>query len=440
MSDTKKYLKMSLATSCGIGGSATNAPPQFNTHRKQYMAQQTRAFEALRAEYASDVDYAECQGINPDDFYEFVGTDVRFSDVANQSSSKILLNDDRKEVMFIDGYIEYFPIGAKLVTCGSTWICINPSNISSAYATAVVRRCNASYNSYDEYGNIITEPIIVESYQMTGTENMSPDNMMLMEGNFKVICQLNDNTRKLDVNKRIILGKKAYYITGFTDFLQEFSGDRNSVHLLTFTVRLEEPTKDDDISDDFVADASDYVFSAQISGQETIAEGQTAEYSAVFLLNGSEVTDVPVEWQWESSDENVATVDRYGHVTGTGAGECEIKAVLSQNKAVSVSAGLQVNEALNQPHIQFVGLISNSISQWFSETYTAAFFEADGIETDVPIKWEIDGVPSDCYDYTISDNGKTISVICLKSCEEKMRITASHGEARTSVDVELYGY
>lgn len=440
MSDTKKYLKMSLATSEGVGGVFTNSPPQYNTQRKQYMAQPTRDFVSLRAEYASDVNETEAQGIDPADFYKFVATEIRFSDVASPTSSKIMSNDDRKEALFFDPHIEYFPLGAKLVTCGSTWICVNPSNISSAYTTAVVRRCNASYNSYDEYGNLITEPIIIDTYAMTGNENTDPDNMVLMDGNFRVICQLNDNTRKLDVNKRIILGTKAYYITGFTDFMQEFSGDRDSVHLLNMTVRLEEPTIDDDITDDYVADADDFVYGAQMSGQNNMTQGQNAQFEAIFTKNGQAVNDLPTTWLWESSDEDVATVDNDGNVSAVGVGTCTIKAVLSQNSGVFVSNVLRVEEAPNEPYIQFVGLISTSIMQWFTESYTAAYFDANGEEQEVPIMWEINGVSKDCYSTNFADDGKTISIECLKSADEPLELTASYGDVSITIEIELYGY
>ena len=62
-------------------------------------------------------------------------------------------------------------------------------------ATSVVARCNATYNSYDYYGNIIVEPIVVEKYTMSNNDNDNSINLVLMDGYFNITCQLNENTK-----------------------------------------------------------------------------------------------------------------------------------------------------------------------------------------------------------------------------------------------------
>ena len=165
---SQKYVKDAIAF-IGRGVSVPqNTPEEYASRQRQYMAGRSRAFDSHRAYLASDYFNADVQGLNPDDFYRWNNTNIRLSDVSSSDSSSFSgrKTDDFKIVLFPEKHIDYFPVGAKIKTAGSVWICINPSNVSSVKPTAIVARCNSSYNSFDYYGNIITEPIIVEKYAM----------------------------------------------------------------------------------------------------------------------------------------------------------------------------------------------------------------------------------------------------------------------------------
>lgn len=314
--------------------SALNTPVQYANRQHQYYAKRTAQFIKARAQYASDFVQADVQGLVLDDFYKYVSTCIRFSDIASQSATGTKSVDDVKVILFQEPTIDYFPIGAKLQTMGSTWLCTNPSNISSVHATAVVQRCNAAYSLYDYYGNILTEPIVVEKVTMASNDNSNPQNLVLMEGYFNVTCQLNENTRQLGQNQRIILGSKAYHITGFTDFIQEFTGEYGSIHLLRFSIRIEEPHPDDDLIN-HIANGKNYKFSADITGAETVSVEKSTTLQAHFIRNGKEVfqsEEYPLTWDWYSSDETIATVDENGNVTGISPGAVKIYARLKESR------------------------------------------------------------------------------------------------------------
>ncbi len=304
---SEKYIKNSIAYAGAGTRFGSNAPAQYSDSQKQYMAGQTRLFVQDRAYLSGDYVKAEVQGIT-NEFYDYVTTYVRLSDLFSPSINPNARMDDFREVLFADPKIQYIPIGAKIKTMGSTWLVINPSNMGAAETKTVVVRCNSSYNSYDFYGNVVTEPIYVERTSMLGNDNEYKKNLVLMDGYFNVTCQLNPNTQSLGQNKRFILGSKPYFITGFTDFIQEFTGNRESVHLLNFTARIEEPTELDDVSNNFIANGNSYIFSASIDTVGETIVGSLVTINPRFLLNGIEVEPTPtneISWTFESSDSSV---------------------------------------------------------------------------------------------------------------------------------------
>ena len=363
------------------------------------MAPRTVKFDAERAKYATDYVSAAVQGLTPD-FYEWTETTVRLAENLDASAKVVKRTDDYKEILFDSERIDYFPIGAKIKTMGSTWICTMPSNMSSARCTALITRCNASYNSYDDYGNVITEPIIAESYAMQANADVKGQNVMLPEGYFNITAQLNENTRRLGHNMRIVLGTKPYRITGFTDFMQEFSGDRDSCHLLKFTVRIEEPNITDDVTENFIAGGNANSFTAEISGNRDLAIGKPSYLNAIFRVNGEAKSpdDMPLTWKWTSSDEETATVSESGLVTGIKAGNAVITDTLLQNPNVSAAAEVTISTN-GEENLQFRGNVPKSIKQYTDAILNATGFDG-GFSTARPVTWLFSGALPECYSIT----------------------------------------
>ena len=437
---SEKYIQNVIAQSGKPSASTlVNTPAQYADRKHQYYAKRTTQFIKDRAKYSSDFVQAEVQGIKGKSFYDYVTTNIRFSDISSQSASSSKNVDDVKVILFSEPFIDYFPIGAKLQTMGSTWICTNPSNISSVHGTAIVQRCNAAYSLYDYYGNIVTEPIIVEKNAMQSNDNANPQNLVMMEGYFTVTCQLNKYTSLLGQNQRIILGSKAYHITGFTDFIQEFTGNYDSVHLLKFSIRIEEPTIDDDLVN-HIANGNNQTFSAQTIGANTISVGSTTTFIANFIKNGEVVIaseNYPLTWEWQSSNENVATVDENGQVTAKSAGTVSITAVLSQSASVTTSVELSVEEAQTQPYIAFTSVVPTSIAQYQSATIPAAYFE-NGIETEQIVTWSFSGAEESSYYTNINENSVTIT--CVSADNTPLTVTAEYADKSVSAEIVLEGY
>lgn len=437
--NSEKYIQgVALQSGAGIGP-VSNTPTQYGNRQHQYLAHRTEQFVKARAKYSSDFVHANVQGLVAEDFYRYLSTFIRFADIAAQSATGSKNVDDVKVILFSEPSIDYFPIGAKIQTMGSTWLCINPSNISSVHSTAIVQRCNAAYCLYDYYGNIVTEPIIVEKPAMASNSNSTPENLVMMEGYFNVICQLNEYTKALGQNQRLILGSKAYHITGFNDFIQEFTGDYESVHLLRFSIRIEEPTESDDLIN-HIENGKNYSFSAEISAPEEIAVGEITQLTAHFIKNGIEIKateQYPLTWEWASSDNNLATVSADGIMTAIKGGSITVEAVLMQAKGVKATFNMKIENQNLEPFVNFVGLIPDGIEQYSSAQIKAVFYE-NGNPTENILTWTFSGAPSDSYYTDINENVVTIN--CLKATSEPLIITASYGEYIASIAVALEGY
>lgn len=440
--DSQKFLRGVMGFNGIVDVVPSNTPSQYTDRKTQYMAGRAKKFDHARAYLSTDYVEALVQGISSNDFYEWTNTDIRLSDVSKNPKNSLngQKNDDRKIVLFSDESIDYIPIGAKIETMGSTWIVINPNNLSSAKTTCIVARCNASYNSYDEYGNIVTEPIVVESYQMDNNDNKSVSQMVLMGGYFKVICQLNTNTAKLHENSRIILGTKAYHITGLADFTQEFSGDRESCHYLTFNIRVEEPTELDDITTNFIAGGNGVSFGVTVAGVNEIALGNSTALSASFVVNGKADYDTPRTWLWTSSDDTVAKVDTFGGVSAVSIGTCDITVTLEQNPNLSAVFKLVITDDKTES-VAFMGDIPSSISQYSSAIIYAAFFKGGEIEADTPIQWTFSNAEPYSYSTEISSDGRRATISCLRASSTPLRVTIAANDAQPKyADIELEGY
>ena len=441
--DSNKYIKNVSAFHYGNIHNG-NTPAQYKDRHKQYMAERTAMFDANRAYLSTDYVNAEVQGLIEEDFYAWVNTNIRFSDISNSSSSGGKKIDDCKQVLFPELGIEYFPLGAKIKTMGNTWLSINPSNISSVKTKAIVERCNTSYNSYDYYGNVVTEPIIVESASMFSNGNEYQKNIVLMNGYFNVTCQLNENTAVLKENSRIILGRKAYHITGVTDCIQEFTGDRGSCHLLNFTARVEEPTESDDITENFIASGKEFEFDCILQGVDNIPIGKSVVFTPHFIKNGELVESTkekPISWEWESEDDKLASVDNNGSVKALSSGIARITARMVQNPSISATIDILIGEEQIVEHkVVFTSVVPDRISQFDSTVISAAYIE-NGTETNNPLKWDLNGTDrKKDYSVEVLGDGRSVEVTCLSPSKKNLKITASYGEYSTTAEIELLGY
>ena len=405
----------------------TNNPAKYADRQHQYFDNETRLFISEKAKYASDFMEAKIQGVTTGSLDEWKTYRIRMADIVRPTSAIQRRYDDYKQILFESRNIEYLRWGTKIVTMGSTWLAINPQNVSGASGQAVVRRCNAVWNHYDFYGNVLSEPIIVENDRASASDSDSQEGMYISKGYFQVSCQANPDTLQIDTNTRMILGTGAYRVTGYADFETEFTGEYDTIRMLFFTIRYEEPNRAIDDMENHVASGKKFSWQVLMQGANNLRAGSTTQFAAISVRNGETVTDSeehPISYIWQSSDETVATVDIFGNVTAVGEGAAVITATLDQNPDYSASMAVVVTET--EDGIYFTSTIPDTLKAFDSVTLTAAYFE-DGEETTNPLTWAFSGADESTYSAVVSPDGLSATITGYAYSDTPLTILVSCG-------------
>ena len=417
---------------------AGNRPPQYKDRKNPYFADATSRFIAQYAKYASDYTSCRMQGLQLDDFYAWSDQLIRLPDARKKGNAIDRPIDNYKEFLMVDPRIEYVPEGAKMETMGSTWLVTNPANISSAVGGGIMRRCNATWNHLDWYGNVLKEPMVVENVKLNANANDFQETVLMMQGYFNIIIQRNGETENLDVNSRLILGRMAYQITGYSDVAQEFTGDEDSCHVLRFTARATEPDKEKDDLVNRVANAYPFTWEVNVSGKAVMSAGETAQFAAASLRNGENADadpEHPTGYLWESSDEGVCRVAADGVVTAVGNGVCTITAVLAQNKAQTGTYTVTVEEGVSGVH--FVTDPPETLGA-YQEAVLEAVYTENGKVTEEKVTWQFEGAEKSAYTAAIDGNRATIK--CWAGSVAPLTVKAVYGGYSAVASIVLEGW
>lgn len=439
MADVKNNLG-NIAAMAERPQAPTNRPAQYNDRRNPYFGDSTARFVQAYGKYASDYTACRVQGLDsdPNNFYEWSEQLVRFADARKKGNAIDRPIDNYKEVLFVNRRIEYVPEGAKLETMGSTWLVTNPANISSAVGGGIIRRCNATWNHLDWYGNVLKEPMVVENVKLNANANDFQETMLIMQGYFNITIQRNGETENLDVNSRLILGRMAYQITGYADVAQEFTGDDESCRLLRFTARMTEPDREKDDLMRRVANAYPFTWEVNVSGRAAMSTGEKAKFTAASLRNGEAAdgdAEHPTRYLWYSSDESVCRVDPTGNVTAVGEGACTITAVLVQNEEHYGTYTVTVAESVSGVHWQ-----TDPVERLeaYGKTVLTAIYTENGAETGDAVEWTFTGAAEDSY--TAEVDGSTATVYCWGGSVNPLTVTAACKGKSVSTDITLEGW
>ena len=435
----EKNIASGLCAGGRISGSVKNTPAQYKSREKQYLSNPSARFTEKISKYASNFVKARVQGLDPNDRERWTETRIRMADIAPDSASTLRKQDDYKIVLFADRRIEYVPEGSKIETMGSTWLVVNPTNISNDIGGGIIQRCRTVWNHLDWYGNLLSEPICAEKAILTANESDMQEYALITKGYVNIVCQCNAETRQLNTNSRIILGSGAYRITGFGDWSQEFTGDYDSVRLMEFTARYQPVNPEIDDMKRHVAGGKTFSWEIRIKGNTIIKSGATGQLEAVSIRMGKDAEhdyDHPVSYIWESSDTNVADVGMDGSVLGVTEGTCTVTCTLEQNRSIREEYEITVVPAESGNEVTFLGNVPDSLRAYETLTLEAAVFE-NGAETDEAITFTCSGAEESAY--TVKIDGNKISITCWHASAQAIKITAANGEISAEARIGLEG-
>lgn len=435
-------IKEQLANIASISGNprtyATNAPAQYSDKQHEYFADPTRAFVKKYAKYASDYVSAQVQGLNAADPQVWETYNIRMSDAIMRTSMLARKIDDFKFVIFDDPSVNYVPEGTKINAMGSIWLAINPGNVAGVHGNAIVRRCRATWNHYDEYGNILKEPLCIDKLLAGASESDPQDAGLITRGYFNVICQYNEWTSQLNTNSRIILGSGAYRITGYSDFTEEFTGDANTVRLLEFTVRYEEPNFEIDDMTNRIAGGKVDAISLEVFGNTELAVGDDAVQFDVHAYKGQNsaeyIDDSAWSYSWESSDPNVVSITEGGLASVISSGSSTIRATLNQNPNLYAEITVSAAQPPASPIVAFTSIVPKTLRAYESIALEAQYF--DGTQwTNYTIQWNAEGADAWCF--SAQEEGNTLTITAFSSSEKPVVVTATCNGASASVQISL---
>lgn len=416
-----------------------NSPEQYENRQTQYMGDPSTEFVHRYAKYATNFFEARVQGLDPRDPMSWETAYIRMADIAPDTASTLRKQDDYKIIMFADESIDYVPEGAKIECMGSTWLVVNPANISSAIGGGVIQRCRAVWNHLDWYGNLLSEPLCAEKAILTANESDMQEYTLITKGYVNLTCQRNFFTRQLNTNSRIILGSGAYRITGFGDWSQEFTGNYDSVRLLEFTARYEPANPEIDDMERHVAGGKTFSWQISISGQPRLRAGQKVKMTATSMRCGeyaSGTREHPVDYIWSSSNEEIAQIRPDGVVTAISGGECTIRCTLAQNQDIFEEYALLVEPVTMTPETVFLGSIPKSLCGYESFTIEAAYFSG-GIQTDETVTFSFEGPDDRAYSTEVNGNRATIT--CWQGDDTPLRVRAICNGSEAEAEIILKG-
>lgn len=439
MSDIQRSIRDGLLSSGEGPRLQKNTPAQYAGRQHQYLGDDTSRFIGEYARYASNFITAEAQGLFGGDPAAWTTVRLRVADVIRPSASATRRFDDYKMVLLASPHADYIRPGTKFRMMGSTWLAVNPANLSSASANGIVQRCGAVWNYLDYYGNLCAEPLAIEKLLANANDPDAQQVALITKGYFNVKAQYNEATRQLRENSRMILGSGVYRVTGFSDFHSEFTGDYDAVRMLEFTLRYEEPNEAIDDMERHVAGGKTFSWEISVTGAEQIAAGGAIQLSAASRRCGETVTATeahPITYLWSSSNPAAAEVDEHGAVTALSAGKAAITATLKENPEISGTLLLVVDGAADGADIRFRTATPAELRAMERVTLEAVYTE-DGTEVEAAVAWDAAGAEKGSCTMEVSGNRAVIS--CWHGSVTPLTITASCGGVSTRAEIALLG-
>lgn len=420
-------------------------PARYKDKQFEYYADPTHLFKEKMLEYASDFFEAMIQ--NWDNNGEWESVYIRMADVVRPSAAIQRHFDEYKMILPREPALNYLQPGTKIQAMGSYWIVVNPVNISGGDGAGIVRKCNTVWNHLDWYGNVVSEPIIVENDRANASSPDAQTDQRIATGYYNVICQYNDFTRQINDNTRLILGSKAYQVTGYGDFNQEFTGDYSTVRLLNFSIRV---LTQNDATDDMVnhvAGGLTFNMEATIVAQDKLIVGAT-RFASVRTVKDGEIIDPaddehPVSYTYSSDNPAVATVTTgTGAIYGVSAGTANITATMVQNPNITSTMTVTVDAQMEC--VYFVDGGDASLDAYQKKVLSARYVNAQGqITNPSSYEWTFSGAEDGSYSVTVSGNRNyRATVICYGYSETPLTVTvtAMPSEKSATAVIELNGF
>lgn len=343
----------------------------------------------------------ECLGSD-----KYIPIDVRITPAIGMGTS-YKQDDDFKHFAFKD--LDHFVNKGRMFKYDDDyWITINTSELGTVTKNITVRRCNNVMKWINpENGALLELPCAIE-YVLESPTPLKDKDVIVANGHISVICQGNDDVRKIPKNKRFIFNDEPYKLVAVQKMLNDATKDNKSNNLFYLDMFLDMKQPDDDF-DCGVANAGQYDYEITLESAVTEqVQGFAGQVFANVTLNGGTV-DRDVEF----ISNYACQVDNYGNYILTGEiGEVAIiKAKIAGNDGLVAKQSIKIVDTAPLNKEIIINPIYTFVNQAQSIHFTAQIYQ-NGEPTDEEITILESGANKDSY--SLIQNGNDITILAHK--------------------------
>ena len=274
--------------------------------------------------------------------------EVRVDSVTDYNTS-MLVNSDEYKIFIFKANFPSPEYGMKFKWGEDYWLVINVTNKKNMAVSCEVRRCNNVLRFFDENGNKIYEPCIMDT-TLRFTNNIDTPPITTGKQEQKIWCQRNSRTTTIRPNDKFLFGapNQRYairlYAGGMKNELNTKTMDDASPSLTEFYFQHYQINPEYDDLENGFANAYLNDFKVTIDNENTVLKtNQTGKLSATVTKNGN-IIDKTVTWK--SSNTEVLTIDDEGNYSTLTEGEATITVSMTDNDSITSSINIKVE---NEP-------------------------------------------------------------------------------------------
>ena len=367
-------------------------------------------------EYAPDIEIVEIQkDFGSTEYYPYKMRVERVFNAKTQDTR----SDDWKEFLSPEPDFD-LPYGLYLRWKNNYWIVYNKENFDYPTRGVICRRCITTFNWIDEWGNLREYPVSIgkpkEASDYVNVQFTNP-------GGFNVFyMQLDQYSKYIRPNDRFMVGNDGYWTSykvqggGVANYLREETMNATSTGLLSLICFTYEGNDDTDNLEIGVANYYEKIFTMELDQYEIQQYSGFSTKIIPTIKRGTTIKD-NVELSWQSSDENIVTVNEDGTITLINEGEADVICTMTKNNSVTKSVHIinmgEKEEGQEEEKFYEARIYPNihEIKQGTSQTYVIEYYINDNVASpqEITIKIDRNNVPKQNFVFTTNDNTFTIT-------------------------------
>lgn len=328
---------------------------------------------------------------------EFKKIDARINQIMDSKVGD-RINDDYRKIIFRD--LNFKPeLGSRYRFDNNIWIVYSIDNIKSTHSSCYIRRCNNTINVQDNYGQIHQEPCIID-IKPTKSGITEQEYMSTPVARQVLMYQLNNWTKHLFINSRIMFNRQVYKIGSIMELDRTETFNANSIKFVKCYV-------DNDLVNEYdnedlqVADYKHYNYFVNTTKDLIGIKNDMGTLSATVCFDEDDTNETVY---WYSSDENIVSINKEtGEYQMLNSGNAIIYAKMAKNESFYSKINVEVlNEQLNiyknivSPDVDYIPL---------NQTQKYEVYETlNGIKTNTKFEIKPSGMKDKYYSFVQEDN------------------------------------